>query len=87
MLYDEAYKCSDPSEDHGSDLQALIQKHLELKMKVTDGDRHQAVEGILEGAENFLTSVITTHQKASTGEDESEALQSLLALKSHIQKI
>ena len=50
MLYDEAYKCSDPNEDHGFELQALIQKHLELKMKVTDGARNQAVDGILQGA-------------------------------------
>ena len=55
-LYDQAY--SKNREDGDTDLQSLIQKHLELKMKVTDNSKGKAIVGILQGADNFLSAQI-----------------------------
>lgn len=59
-LYDLVYK----NEEIGNDLQTRIQKHLELKMKVTDRNRHMAITGILQGAEEFVDVIIKNHAKA-----------------------
>ena len=46
-LYTWAYGRGKKSGESGADLQGLIQKHLELKMKVTDETRNKAIFGIL----------------------------------------
>ena len=62
QLYDLVYK----NEEFGNDLQTRIQKHLELKMKVTDKNRHQAITGTLQGAEEFLDLIIKNHVEAGS---------------------
>lgn len=57
LLYDHAF--SKKTDGYSNlDLEGLIQRHLEVKMKVTDDARHQAIIGILKGADQYLQAMI-----------------------------
>ena len=50
-LYDQIYAGNVRADSSATRLQNLIQRHLELKMKVTDDARREAVLGIIKGAD------------------------------------
>ena len=59
-------------------------------MKVTDDTRHNAIVGIMKGADKYLTGLIQRQEKSLRDlqtDQQSESLNKLISLRKHINSI